>query len=225
MLNHGLLPHLPHGLSVSGAGPQKSISHTAAMSILWAARKRALSPLFIKTKLTFYLLAPSLCFPAFTSHLVSGEVTLSPASCPFTSKPLERLIHVHCTHTSLMPPNSSTVCNLASALALEWRGSSEIHQDPVIHHIPWPSLGPCCGMCFLSGNDSWPVPPLPFLTHPDWYMLESSTSCPWAPVPLYCPVDLTYSPPRLNSCLCRWRTKNTSTPISRLLRPFTWMTC
>lgn len=47
-----------------------------------------------------------------------------------------------------MLPNSSTLCNLASALALEWLGSSEIHQDPVIHHIPWPSLRPCCGMCF-----------------------------------------------------------------------------
>lgn len=51
---------------------------------------------------------------------------------------MKMIIHVHCAHISLMPPNSSTLCNLASALALEWHGSSEIHQDPVTHHIPWP---------------------------------------------------------------------------------------
>lgn len=62
---------------------------------------------------------------------------------------------------SIIPSNSSMLCNLASALPLEWHGSSEIHQNPIIHHILWPSLRPCCGICppGFSVSDYWPVPP------------------------------------------------------------------
>lgn len=95
VLNRDLLPHWPHSLSVSGAGPQKSISHTAAISILWAIKTKALSPLFMKTS---SLLSHQLCaFLPLLSTLLVLRAKLSSASFSFTSK-LSRKAKPHPQH-------------------------------------------------------------------------------------------------------------------------------
>lgn len=126
MLNHGLLPHLPHSLPVSGAGPQKSISHTAAISILWAIRLK---------RFLFFLLKPSSLLSHGSRFLFSGFIfhcqwwefnCLLPPSLSLL-KLLERLIHVHCTHFLNTPKFlnalQSGFCSITWVTWLLWNSS------------------------------------------------------------------------------------------------------
>ena len=212
MLNHGLLPHRPHSLSVSGAGPQKSISHTAAISILWAIKTKELSPLFIKTS---SLLSHQLCaILRSLSTLLVVRAKLSSASFSSTSKLLERLIHAHSTHSLNIPKffnTSSSGCSPATWVTwLLWNSSGSCNL-PHLRTFPRPSCGTCSFGFF--GSDSWPAPPCLFsliLTSKCWNPQASFLG------PLLFLLPSGRSHPLSLACkllFCRWET-NTSLPQS-----------
>lgn len=157
MLNHGLLPPLPHGLHLRCWTLEINFTHGCYQhSFSYYGKGKHLLPFFFyyyENQAHFYLPAPTLYSLPLLSTLSVVRVKLSPACLPFTSKLLERLIHIFRTHflniSQFLHTWQSRFCPL-----LDWSGSSEIHPDPVIHHILWPSSS-CLSLQYVPLHFCW----------------------------------------------------------------------
>lgn len=138
--------------------------HTRLLSAFFQLLRQRKAPssiffYYYENQAHFYLPAPTLYSLPLLSTLSVVRVKLSPACLPFTSKLLERLIHIFRTHflniSQFLHTWQSRFCPL-----LDWSGSSEIHPDPVIHHILWPSSS-CLSLQYVPLHFCWqPLLPL-----------------------------------------------------------------
>lgn len=138
----------PHGPTLSGAGPQKSISHMAASSVLWAIKTKALLLFLLKPSSLLSLFSqpvPSRLCPS----MLSAVSSLLPAACclptclpahgpAFHFKASGKSNPHLCTHF-LNPPEFHPVVQSGFCPLLACLGSPATHLDAVTHHILWPS--------------------------------------------------------------------------------------